>query len=84
MIKLTGTLRQSSTVTYEEKLKTKLWIEHVTPRDNGAPDLKIEELFLDGDFTDKLPKSGSEISLVVRPYVSGRVVKYSAVNLCAA
>lgn len=84
MIKLTGTLRQASTVTYDEKLKTKMWIEHTSPRDNGAPDLKIEELFLDGDLTDKLPKAGAPITIVVRPYAQGRFVKFSAVELCAA
>lgn len=81
MIALTGTLRQFSLNEFEGKKKTKLWVEHTTPRENGVDDLKLEELFLEGDLTSSLPKSGSQISVQVRPYAVGKGVKFSAVGL---
>jgi len=81
MITLTGTLRQSGNMTFEGKTKAKLWIEHTTERDNGPADLKLEELFLDGVDAATLPPAGSQISLVVRPYASGKSVKFQAVSL---
>lgn len=84
MITLTGKLRQSGPVTYEGVTKLKLWIEHETPRENGVPDLKLEELFLEGIDQSALPPAGSEIAVQVRPYAMGKAVKYSAVALAAS
>ena len=84
MIILKGTLRQAAAMTLQEKLKTKLWVEHETPRDNGPADLRIEELFLDGDLTAKLPKAGEKVAVVVRPYPSGRDIRYAATGIAAA
>lgn len=81
MIVLHGILRQSGKVSFDGKDKTKLWVEHESPRDNGTNDLSIEELFLGPEVLEKLPKSGSPISLQVRPYPSGRGVKFSAIGL---
>lgn len=81
MITLTGTLRQFANTEYEGKKKTKLWVEHTSPRENGVDDLKLEELFLEGDHTAALPKSGAPVSIAVRPYVAGKGVKFSAVAL---
>ncbi len=81
MITLTGKLRQSGASEYDGKKKTKLWLEHVSARDNGPDDLKLEELFMDGDLTPSLPPAGSEISIIVRPYVVGKGVKFAAIGL---
>lgn len=81
MITLTGTLRQASLNEFEGKKKTKLWVEHTSPRENGVDDLKLEELFLEGDVTPALPRSGSPISVYVRPYAVGKGVKFSAISL---
>jgi hypothetical protein len=81
MITLTGTLRQFSATEYEGKKKTKIWVEHTAPRDNGPDDLKLEELFLDGDLTASLPTAGRSISVQVRPYALGKSIKFSAVAL---
>ena len=81
MITLTGKLRQSAPSEYDGKKKTKIWLEHTSERDNGPADLKLEELFMDGDLTPSLPSAGSEISVVVRPYAVGKGVKFSALRL---
>lgn len=81
MIILNGTLRQFASTEYEGKKKTKLWVEHTSPRENGVDDLRLEELFLEGDHAAALPKSGSMVSVAVRPYASGKGVKFSAVAL---
>lgn len=81
MLTLTGVLRQATTNEFEGKKKTKLWVEHTSPRENGVDDLKLEELFLDGDLTPSLPRSGSQISVYVRPYAVGKGVKFSAIAL---
>lgn len=81
MITLTGTLRQFAPSEYDGKKKTKIWLEHTAPRDNGPDDLKLEELFMDGDLTPSLPPAGSQISIIVRPYASGKAVKFSALRL---
>lgn len=81
MITLTGTLRQFTTTEWEGKKKTKLWLEHTSARDNGPADLKLEELFLEGDITAQLPKSGSSLTVEVRPYVSGKSIRFSAVGI---
>jgi hypothetical protein len=81
MITLTGTLRQSSATEYDGKKKTKIWVEHTAPRDNGPDDLKLEELFLEGDLTPSLPPAGRPISVLVRPYALGKSIKFSAVGL---
>jgi hypothetical protein len=83
MITLTGKLRQSGASEYDGKKKTKLWLEHVSARDNGPDDLKLEELFMDGDLTPSLPPAGSEISIIVRPYAVGKGVKFAAIGLAA-
>lgn len=81
MITLTGKLRQSAPSEYDGKKKTKIWLEHTSERDNGPADLKLEELFMEGDLTPSLPAAGSEISVVVRPYAVGKAVKFSALRL---
>jgi hypothetical protein len=83
MITLTGTLRQSGVVSISEKPQLKIWVEHIQERDNGGtPDLKIEEFFLPAETV--LPPSGAQISLVVRPWASGKIVRYSGVKLLPA
>jgi hypothetical protein len=81
MITLSGILRQSGASEYDGKKKTKLWVEHTSSRDNGPDDLKLEELFMDGDLTPSLPQAGQQISVVVRPYAVGKGVKFAAVGL---
>ena len=82
MITLNGTLRQSGEVKFKDgEPKLKLWVEHESPRDNGVNDLKIEELFLPRDESVNLPEKGSEISIVVRPYPSGRGVAFQALRV---
>ena len=84
MITLTGTLRQATATKFNDATKTKLWIEHTSPRDNGPDDLKIEELFIEGDVTAKLPSPGKTLGVVVRPYASGRDIRFAAVGLANA
>lgn len=81
MITLTGTLRQFAPAEYDGKKKTKVWLEHTSPRENGPPDLKLEELFMEGDLSPQMPAPGSEISIEVRPYAVGKGVKFSALRL---
>jgi hypothetical protein len=81
MITLTGTLRQFAPAEYDGKKKTKLWLEHTSARDNGPADLKLEELFLEGDHIAAMPPAGSEIAVEVRPYAVGKGVKFSALRL---
>jgi len=81
MLTLHGTLRQSGAVMIKERPLVKVWIEHETPRENGTPDLKIEELFLEAEPAKKLPPQGSPIALIVRAYPSGRDVKFAAVGV---
>lgn len=81
MITLTGTLRQFAPSEYDGKKKTKIWLEHTSERDNGPADLKLEELFLEGDHVSELPPAGSQISVIVRPYAVGKGVKFSALRL---
>jgi hypothetical protein len=81
MITLTGTLRQFGPSEFEGKKKTKVWLEHTSERDNGPADLKLEELFLEGDLTASMPSAGSPISIIVRPYAVGKGVKFAAVGL---
>jgi hypothetical protein len=78
MIILQGILRQSGLNEYEGKKKTKLWVEHTSPRENGVDDLKLEELFLEGDVMAQLPKPGAQIAVSVRPYSLGKGIKFSA------
>jgi hypothetical protein len=74
MFTLTGILRQFSVANVKKDDKSieklKVWIEHKSERDNGAFDLKIEELWLPLSEQPKLPPDGSEITLSVRPYAS--------------
>jgi hypothetical protein len=81
MIVLHGTLRQAGQTEFEGVKKTKLWLEHTTPRENGPADLKLEELYLENLDPSTLPPFGSEIGVQVRPYAVGRAVKYAAVSL---
>lgn len=83
MITLTGTLRQFNATEYDGKKKTKIWLEHTAQRDNGPDDLKLEELFMDGDLTASLPPAGSQLAVEVRPYALGKAVKFSALRLAA-
>jgi len=78
---LTGTLRQHAPSEFEGKKKTKIWLEHTSERDNGPPDLKLEELYLEGDHAAAMPSPGSQISIIVRPYAVGKGVKFSALAL---
>jgi len=81
MITLHGILRQSGVNEYDGKKKTKVWVEHTAPRENGVDDLKLEELFLDGDLSANLPKQGHIIGVQVRPYAGGKGVKFAALAL---
>ena len=81
MITLTGTLRQFAPSEFEGKKKTKIWLEHTSERDTGPADLKLEELYLEGDHVAEMPAAGSQIAVVVRPYASGKGVKFSALRL---
>jgi hypothetical protein len=81
MITLQGTLRQSGVNEYEGKKKTRVWVEHTSPRDDGPDDLKLEEFWFDGDLTSTLPKPGTTLSVVVRPYTVGKGVKYAAISI---
>jgi len=84
MITLTGTLRQATATKFQEVMKTKLWIEHTSPRDNGPDDLRIEELFIEGDITSKLPSPGKQVGVIVRPYASGRDIRFAAMGIATA
>ena len=82
MITLTGTLRQSSQVTFKDKPpRLKLVIEHETARQTGDPDIHLETLFVDPTDVDLLPVTGSQVSIEVRPYPKGRDVAYSATRV---
>jgi hypothetical protein len=84
MLVMTGKLRQSALTEWEGKKRTKLWLETLTPRDNGAvDDLQMHELFLDGDCTSKLPSPNASVSVVVRPYAVGKLIKFSCSGLAA-
>lgn len=81
MITLTGILRQSGEMVIKEKPLIKLWVEHETPRENGTPDLKIEELFLEPRAGLVVPKNGEKINLNVRVYPSGRDVRFQVLGI---
>lgn len=81
MLILTGILRQFGEATIKEAQKLKLVVEHETPRNDGTTDLHLETFFLDPSESTKLPSKGAKLSLVVRPWVSGRNVAYSAITL---
>lgn len=84
MLALTGILRQAAEMTFEKDgaktTKTKVWLEHYSPRDNGVQDIKIEELFLEGVTPAQLPQSGQECTLTVRAYPAGNAVKFAAIG----
>ncbi len=84
MLILNGILRQAAEMQFDKDgakvTKTKLWLEHYSPRDNGVQDIKIEELFLDGVTPAQLPKSGEECSISVRAYPAGNAVKFAAIS----
>ena len=84
MITLTGILRQAGEVKIKEKPLLKLVVEHETARDNGVPDLHLETLFVDRQEAARLPRTGEEVHVEVRPYPSGRGVAFAAVRLLAA
>jgi hypothetical protein len=82
MLVMTGKLRQHALTEWEGKKRTKLWVETVTPRDNGgADDLQMHELFLDGDQSAKLPPANGPLSLLVRAYAVGKLIKFSCTGL---
>jgi hypothetical protein len=79
MITLTGTLRQSSVIEKEGSKKTRLTVEHTSPRNDGSEDLKMDQFWFDGDITNMLPKTGSNIAISVRPYAMEKAVKFAAI-----
>jgi len=78
MIVLTGKLRQLAEMKIKEQPKLKLTVEHETDRNDGTKDLHLETLFVDPEERTKCPPEGSDVSIVVRPWVSGRNVAYAA------
>ena len=78
MIILTGKLRQLAEMKIKEQPKLKLVVEHETDRNDGTSDLHLETLFVDPQERTKCPPEGSEVSIAVRPWVSGRNVAYAA------
>lgn len=78
MIILTGILRQLAEMKIKEQPKLKLVVEHETDRNDGTKDLHLETLFVDPTDRTKCPPQGSEVSIAVRPWVSGRNVAYAA------
>lgn len=82
MLVMTGKLRQASPTEFEGKKKTKLWVETVSPGEGGRPDdLKMHELFLEGDHMAKLPPKDGTVSVLVRPYAMNREVKFACAGL---
>jgi len=82
MLVMTGKLRQWSPTEFEGKKKTKLWVETFTPGEGGRPDdLKMHELFLEGDHGSELPAKDGAVSVLVRPYAVGREVKFACAGL---
>ena len=86
MITLTGILRQAGEVKIKEKPLLKIVVEHETARDSGVPDLHLETLFVDRQEAARLPRTGEEVHVEVRPYptANGRGVAFSAVRLLTA
>ena len=85
MITLTGILRQAGEVTFKDKpARLKVVVEHESARDNGLPDLRLETLFLDPQEATKLPRTGEQVHIEVRPYPNGKTVAFAAVQLVAA
>jgi hypothetical protein len=78
MIVLTGKLRQLAEMKIKEQPKLKLVVEHETDRNDGTKDLHLETLFVDPTERPKCPPEGSDVSIEVRPWVSGRNVAYAA------
>lgn len=79
MIILEGKLRQSADHEYDGKKSRKVWIEHEIARPEGMGDLKIEQFFLPENTV--LPASGNSVKISVRPYASGRDVKFQALGV---
>ena len=79
MITLIGKLRQFAHAEYKGEKKTKLWVEHTSPRDDGQDDLALVELFLNGHI-DGL-KAETNIDIAVRPYPSGSKVAFQALKI---
>jgi hypothetical protein len=78
MITLTGKLRQLAEMKIKEQPKLKLVVEHETARNDGTSDLHLETLFVDPSERQKCPSEGSQVSLAVRPWASGKNVAYAA------
>lgn len=80
MFIIQGTLRQRSQVQFKDDPlpRLKVWVEHVSERDNGQTDLAIEELFLPVAEESKLPADGAPVQVAVRPYPSGKKVGFFA------
>lgn len=81
MITLTGILRQASVIEKEGSKRTRLTIEHTSPRNDGSEDLKMDQFWFDGDITNTLPKPGSNIVVSVRPYAIKEPVKFAAIGV---
>lgn len=79
MIILQGKLRQSSDYEYEGNKSRKIWVEHSIENAKGADDLRIEQFYLPEDTV--LPTPNSDIKISVKPYVSGKSVKFQGVAL---
>lgn len=86
MITLTGTYRQHAEMTLGKDGEAKrpfikVWMELESERDNGAPDLSIEELLIPAEKVKKFPQKGENISVDVRCYARGRDVAFSALSM---
>lgn len=84
MITLTGKLRQIGTQKFKDESRAealKLVIEHETTRNDGTKDLHLDTMFVPLEERSKLPLEGSQVSIVVNPWVSGRNVAYSATSV---
>jgi hypothetical protein len=81
MITLTGILRQSSIIEKDGTKRTRLTIEHTSPRTDGSEDLKMDQFWFDGDITNTLPKVGEKIAVSVRPYAVKEPVKFAALGV---
>ena len=79
MIILQGKLRQSSEYEYEGKKSRKVWVEHTIDNSKGTGDLRIEQFYLPEDTV--LPAPNSDVKFSVKPYVSGRDLKFQGVKL---
>ena len=80
MITLEGKLRRLTELEIKGEKRAKLTVEYEIPRYDGSPDLKLGEFFLPPNEAQGL-KEGTDVRLLVRPYVSGKDVAFSAVGV---